>query len=720
MSTTRLSGLSIKACRSFVEKSTVSFPETGLVLLKGHNRDTGGSSGSGKSSLVLALAHAFGYCPFPSTGMQSWLTEDPYEVSVNFSVDGNEAVLTRGNKTSLKFDGATVKGSVKVVEEKVRQLVGLPPELLEALTYRGQKKESLFLSMSDADKKEFLSKVLGLDKFEQIAEEAAEKAKAILTGPLASKKAAVNYLENVVTQGRQALVEPQLVDIEPLRQFVEERKRGLEVARQEAKSAQALYEMLQRSAQEASNAVVAKHKDLAATMNAELERAMSEEPPPVDESKVKEVIALRLQCLDRYNTAKSAEQDRHTQHMAVKAALEKRLYAAESTVKGEALLMKRKADVLAEIAHIEGGTCPTCRRAWTESQAALTRAKMSLDAIEGSLREVATAREEARLVSEQLEKYPRFEPDAMVQRLFDALHQCEVMLTDERMKVEAQKESFRRHKSERVNAIQTKIISLREQVMREMQEAGSQLQAQVSAAGADSTTKFTNALSWEEYVRNAEDSLREAESQNRTALAVFEAAKEALAQNEVRLQQAQDELAAVEAQYRAEADFASLVGREGFLGVIFEEVLAEIADEANTILAAVPNTAHVSISFRTESFTQKGTTKKSIVLVVSNGGHEAPMASGLSGGMQTAVQLAVDLAVTTVVSRRTGAVPGWFILDEALDGLGVVEKEACLEILQRFASDRLVLVVDHATEVKEAFSKTIDVEYSGGYSRVLP
>jgi ABC-type molybdenum transport system ATPase subunit/photorepair protein PhrA len=80
----------------------------------------------------------------------------------------------------------------------------------------------------------------------------------------------------------------------------------------------------------------------------------------------------------------------------------------------------------------------------------------------------------------------------------------------------------------------------------------------------------------------------------------------------------------------------------------------------------------------------------------------------------TGVELAIDLAMGKVISRRTGTHPGWLILDEAFNGLGVLEKEACLEILSVHAQDRLVIVVDHDSVFKEMFTKTIDLEFKDG------
>jgi hypothetical protein len=76
-------------------------------------------------------------------------------------------------------------------------------------------------------------------------------------------------------------------------------------------------------------------------------------------------------------------------------------------------------------------------------------------------------------------------------------------------------------------------------------------------------------------------------------------------------------LAEIKAKMNAELDFQKLIGREGFLGAIFDEVLWEISEETNRLLAQFPNTAHVTLYFRSENVTGKGTIQKKILPVVS-------------------------------------------------------------------------------------------------------
>jgi DNA repair exonuclease SbcCD ATPase subunit len=156
------------------------------------------------------------------------------------------------------------------------------------------------------------------------------------------------------------------------------------------------------------------------------------------------------------------------------------------------------------------------------------------------------------------------------------------------------------------------------------------------------------------------------------------------------------------------------LGKDGFLGVIFTEVLQQISDRANKYLSLLPNTSHVSVTFETEN--AKG--KKTISPVFWVDGHATTRASGLSGGMGASADLAVDLGVIGVVEERLGKAPGWICLDETFNGMPKGTKEQAIEILKEYATNRLVVVIDHSTEIKESFDQTLTVVAVGDKSVV--
>src|SRR5271165_701018 len=106
MSQVRLQKLVLKNFRSFLGEHEVEFPSSGLVLLDGE-------SGHGKSTLLLAIAYALGYCPYSAKDLQCWQTEEPMSVELYFQLGDQAGVLHRGDKLWLKIDGEKISGNAK-------------------------------------------------------------------------------------------------------------------------------------------------------------------------------------------------------------------------------------------------------------------------------------------------------------------------------------------------------------------------------------------------------------------------------------------------------------------------------------------------------------------------------------------------------------------------------------------------------------------------------
>ena len=60
------------------------------------------------------------------------------------------------------------------------------------------------------------------------------------------------------------------------------------------------------------------------------------------------------------------------------------------------------------------------------------------------------------------------------------------------------------------------------------------------------------------------------------------------------------------------------------------------------------------------------------------------------------------------------------ILDEPFEGLGGTSKEAALEMLRAYSEDKLILVVDHSSEIGASFSQVIEIVQEDGKSRISP
>jgi DNA repair exonuclease SbcCD ATPase subunit len=373
------------------------------------------------------------------------------------------------------------------------------------------------------------------------------------------------------------------------------------------------------------------------------------------------------------------------------------------------------AQLLEEIEKLSQNICDRCERPWEEAMAKCVAAQAERTDLGAKLKELDGLKPEIARLQKEYTAVGEFVPSPAIQELRDITSTLAAQCAEENARIQGEMKLLTVEQGQKIA-----------QAQKALAEAQSSLAHRIEAARADAYEKLQGTQEELEtlerdqqmadaHVKGIQASLSRVQIDNARAAQI----QETIAGMESDLKASEEAVAKLRAELNAELDFQKLIGREGFLGAIFDEVLWEISEETNRLLAQFPNTAHVTLYFRSEATSQKGTIKKSITPVVSIGGFEAALSSGLSGGMETAVELAVDLAVAEVVSRRTGAVPGWLILDESFTGLGPVEAEASMEILRAFAENKLVLVVDHASEFKSMFTQSIEVEYQAGFSRVV-
>lgn len=634
MATIRLNSLKLTNFRSFKEAS-FQFPERGLVLIQGFNRDTGGSSGSGKSNLAEALAYLFDYSSFPATELQSWFAEDGMAVEGHLEVNEAPVVVRRGAKPVLTVDGNKVAATAASVKSALPNVTGLTPELMKALCYRPQRKPGMFLTMGDTDKKSFLSTLLGLGKFEEVAVRetkavnAAEEKLKVAEALLANAK-----MSHPLNPGP-----PQLKDTALLEDAIKDERRHLDEVR------------------------------------GRLQEVVTEDPPAAQELRAK--IALVQDQIKRLDTDRKAMAEEIRQKESILMAAQWEAKAGADKLPGlRTSLAKYRVQMEAAVRQ----RCPTCTQEWlsSESQDYVTDLQSTIDATVVAVTAAEAAEAKLGQLGPMVAAFG-------VEKERILSHYDTSVLEATRRAMQSELERLMKGAYEAAMTHNNKVTAEAAEVDTKLRH----LEAELSAVKVGNAREEANYLSlkavWDRH-------LLDLDAKEKAFVAAADAANE-------------------------HRDYLGMV--KGFLAAIFDEVLVEVAAETNAILAGVPNVQHVTIAFETESQTQAGTIKQAITPVVSVNGSRVPLRSGLSGGQAVAVELAVDVALGSIVSRRTGVVPGFLVLDESLDGLDLISKEGALDILAKAATDRLILVVDHATEVKERFSQVVEVEYAGGCSVVV-
>jgi DNA repair exonuclease SbcCD ATPase subunit len=689
----KLKTLELAGFRSFKDFTQVTFPESGLTLIQGTNEDTGDSSGSGKSSLVLAIQYLLGGCPFAGTDLKTWGSDTPPTVKATFETPKGTLEVERAKGLSVRLNGKKVGGSAALAEKELCQIFGMDVTSRSIVTYRGQKKPGFFLSMSDSEKKEFLSSLLSLDKFEKAAETASaeckkyESEKILLVDRLSTAVKTAKDWEN--SMGMDPSNPEQVA-------FLENKKEQI----------LGTVNVLENKNLEKYQWVNEKNKRYTESMNVELEVIKRDRQQLLQTRTTPEVAELDAKlanCTKKIQIGQAYEAKEQAEHTAALSELQNKLKFLKREKERLPYLTKRKEQIESQLKSMAKDTCPTCQREWAEGRNSKTQKDLNLElnTVQFDIDNLYNQEKQIEAIESQMAAYPQFTPNPMLKKLMELYEELRKERTSMSAAIEAKIRTALAELDNAEKRIRDKYTKENEEdlqsaqkILEENKNKINQLKKECIQIEQEIFTIETGTRVWQKQ------HLQLIEKQN--AVSAAEGA-----------------LAKIETLLKLEQDFAHMVGNEGFLGAIFEEVLTDIGQTANSIMQRISNVQHVSIRFSSEKETKAGKVYKRITPIVSIGGQEVKPEAGLSGGMYTAVELAVDLAVGDVVSRRKGSFPGWLILDESFEGLGKASKETCLEMLTDFAKDRLILVVDHATELQSAFSQVIRVKLLDGKSSIV-
>jgi DNA repair exonuclease SbcCD ATPase subunit len=518
--------------------------------------------------------------------------------------------------------------------------------------------------MPDSEKKDFLAEVLGLSKIEKAIEYASNKNKEV--------ERELSRLDSIMSEHHSmaqslTLLEPAMVDVSKYEKQIED------LVGQQEKIKDSLIE-----------------KKITLSLDiSDKNRIEKELLHKIDNFKVEwksewdslntEASALLTEDTE---SRKVFDQNKNTLQATYKECL-KRVAKIQPTLDSIQKLQK-------EVEQLEQNRCPTCKQQYLSTGALIeSKAKeiLSLQEQLAVLKKIDIKTEE---IEAEIKNLKEFEPNPRIREVSNKINNLELMLKNKNLEIQNEYQDT-------LKGIEISIKSMEFEV-KSLENLIKSLDNQIS------TARETVNFSTQENSRRQDEYVIARQELERVSKAIQDNTAKRLAEQE---------------EFDTNLELQEFLGKKGFLGSIFDEILTELNVEINKILKSVANTSHVYFEFVSENVTQKGDTKKQIKPMLTINGYTASLYSGASGGMVSAIELAIDLSIMNVVSRRSNSNPGWLVLDESFDGMDVVSKETCLDILNKNSQDKLVLVIDHATEIKEAFSAFIDVEYRNGVSKIL-
>jgi DNA repair exonuclease SbcCD ATPase subunit len=623
-----LKGFKFKAFRSFIKEQEISdLPENGLIQIRG-------ASGFGKSNLHMVLGYLWGYAPYPDTELQSFLTDNRVQAELHFQFNGQDGVLKRGKE---EFSFNNLKGSVKLVETAIQKFLKIPVTLLEPLTVRHQRDKSPFLSMPDSKKKEFLSKLLGLEEIEENIKESI-KGISLLEKEIYEQKMKIDHLKLI-------LVEPN----KPVKEDIDGKVKESDSLKRQLVDLSENISILSNNLEGLEN----NKKEYLNYWNKQINNELFDTD---NLQKQLNIINKNIEELDNISKTSANELQRYSHKMTQTQDLEHQLLSLQSRF------------------------CPYCGQKWLNFKSKMEEVNVKLSEIEDC-------------------KLKCIDTEQLYKKTLNEINDLKV-----------QRESL-------LTQIQDKNENMRDRFLTETTKTRLEFDQKIQNAKRQKDELLDK---YSILDKNNKQFLYEiALSNGKHKLLTDEYNKNYNKYLEIKqlLDKTNSDFLSKSLKYKEEVDFVSLC--KGFLGFIFEEVLDEISLEANNILKQIRNVSAVSVRFDTEKINKNDTIRQEIKLVLNQNGHELPSFRTLSGGQQEAVELAIDLSLGNVISRRTGVFPGWLVLDEPFSGLGIEEKESCLEMLKIAACDRLIFVIDHSTESKEMFDQFIDVTNHNGESNCL-
>lgn len=738
--------LSFKNSHSFLLK-----PKSKNFIV-GHGAfDNSRSNGAGKTSLLEAFAYVFDFSQSSATELVCWDAnpEFPMEVKLKCSIKGQNnwqfLIITRGvgkYKVEIAYDNygqMVVKDTYEGSDARnfLKEML-MSPNLAAYVTYRPQGVQGNFLPLTPSEKFDKLFEILGMQHFQRFIdrskefrqsyddvrlglEGAFERCEAILAANNERDREYVyqeNILNNQVVEANQEF----LNEIEPsLSQF--------ESLENQQTISDEIFSIKNRQLKVEDFAEPAKVQALNTKKSIALAKSITK---PNEISQEKQTLEQEVHLLkgEVENIQKYLELDENRIEKLIKSRDDNQIKAEERKVFFKdldirsAILEANAKSILMERSRMSDfqRMCAICKTEF-DSEPHLKK----IAALEAELIEVENSTNEVIKQKQYLEDDQHIalltvnlnkrikeskEKEALLlvkkQQIKDK--ENEILFFDQ--KKQAQYEQAVLKQEAEIKSIEKDIEALAEkQVIRYEAQINADKQRVETLERDLANLKVTTTLNYQkakethlkrkESIQSRLNGLKDQQTTLNTKMLELQVDKGQLEQEKIatleKINQAKHKVNLYD-------EVTSALGKDNFSRFIVEDTLNLIADRANDIIKDLPNCNKYSLFFETEQETKKGSIKKSILFKVFENGVERSF-KRLSGGEKCSINLAVDAAISNILIERTGVNLNWFIADEMFYGLDADTKVQAYEVLQKIYADRILLMVEHSSEIEAMVPK---------------
>ena len=680
----RLKKLRLGAIGRFVDPQEVDFDKLDdLVEVAGHNLNTGGSSGSAKSTIFNAIDYLLGLNDLPNAVLQSRLTKEPMFVEGYFDLDGKELIIIRGkNKFSIELDGEVTSGSAKLTEEKLDRILAMPRNLFRPMLHKRQKEGGFFLNMTPSKIHEFLMDCSNLSKERERLEKvdlkirAIEDYRAACDSKIRQLQAAIGATKDaILALGPPPAKKADRAAIEALK------------SRADA-SAKRFYQIVEdnKVAEETLEAqrptIQARKYDTSKAENLKAESRM-----------LQDVLAK----LENEEEIRAQDADKELKILQDKAYVLTRIIDVADNMKQDA------TGIAMQIRSTLECVCPTCHQSWVGEKSKVHADELAekLEVYKVKIAEGTKAKEELKELRFRIQDLKPMTKAMVTDRIKSVIN--EINNLHEQIVAENKREQDFNNATFYLYNATMKDFSDRQKALRERNTiAAEQASGQMNMDRVALESVINSLKSYEEAKDRYDETLSNLTKQE-------DATKSLLIDAETSLMDANDDLKLAEEAKKA---------IKSYISCSFDDSLVQIGETATRIVRGIPNMANTTLQLEGIRETKEGKLKEEVNAVISSDGEIGIPIKSLSGGERSAVDLAIDLAVIDLIEQKTGKGIDVFILDEPFTGLDTVSIEMTLEMLKNSNINKRLIIVDHNPEVKQMVESKITVIRDGATSRI--
>jgi len=687
----------------------VALPD-GITAITGHN-------GAGKTFL-LESPMAILYGTFPSRpktvpdyvpAIGDALLEMEFDSNGSTYRARREVHLTAKTRqqTGYLFEGEkTIAGGPAKMEEyeaACRDLVG-DADLVLASIFSSQNQAGDLVTMRPADRKELFHKLLGLERFGNIAQSARDAGNAV-KGRIAQIEEAIMRAQEEL--GRKGALQARLMAIgkdfeakEDELAVLEKVYRGIVAEKEKAAIQESRRRDLEAEKEAAGKALreVSTQLERLTREKEEIEAALKKA------GNVEESLSELAMIRERYDELQQAASLRMRAESAISKA-EGAIATEKQRLEYErARLVEKNGELKAQVKILGEGDfkaeqCQTCRFLAGARNAAgeIEKNQARIDQIEVMLLEEAYCLDDRKKLAELKAALPKPVDEKEIVRLRARITELEPA---QRIagKVEEQKKSVERltvmceeargkkiEASKKWEAVKDKTVP--ESNLAEIETRERQADAAVRAVRAD-----ISGLT-EERGRISAEIERLLELDKKTAAQVTEvgAGRREVTVNET---------------------LARAFGRDGIPQLLIDNAIPQIQDILNDLLSALQG--RFSVQFSTQKALKSGTIQETIDIVVSDGAGSRDI-SDFSGGEQKLMRMILRLSLAIFQSQRAGKRLEVFFVDEAFDALDRDNAVRLLNILGKLQERfQQVFVVSHTDDLISDLPNIIRLEKTNG------